>query len=736
MNNYLQSTQKRLGKWYLPIIVSLFTIIMVSFGYFRVQNNTTQTVQRNQVAQDTVLAPYTIEDEERTEALRNQAVASVENSFTYQRSVLEQEQDRLNSFINWLSVIRDESYSTASISEEAATLSDSDVDLDLSVLSDERDENQSVSFSRLSTQEQQLVLQLNTYLLEENNVEFVTQFEIDNILSLLVMSDVDYRNFVSLLNEQHFAIMAQPIYSGQMDSVIDDIVAQYNDDDSEMLFADILSRFIQPTMLYDEAATLEKQTEAYNSVQPAYILQGQVIVQEGHIVDGEDIRQLNLFNYFEQSNISLRVVMYYLLVFIHAIGLILIGKFYNFEQTKINITAYLLMFIFMFSITMGIGSIQSLSLEYLLLLLPISIFITFLLPLLGTRWTLGALTVYSLFQAFPMTYYSEGTVGYLLVLYFIFVSLFAIGEYSKNESIISSDNYKSGLRLLGTSILLGVTVFSIFNVNLPMTQWLRVVFYIVISYILTWLINTIIYPYWESLFSNKAKLTLNELSNLNHPLLQELIERAPGTYNHSMMVANLSSNAVDAIGGDGLLTRVAGYYHDVGKMSQPLFFTENVSSKIVTPHKALSPEESAKVIIDHVHQGVEILRKHKFPQSIIDICYEHHGTTLVKFFHYQATQEAEGKEVDESKFRYDCRKPQSKEAAIIMIADSCEAASRSLKDYEPETITDLVNNIINTKLEDNQFSDCGLTVHELKLVKQSLIKGIGSMYHTRIDYPS
>ena len=240
MNNYLQSTQKRLGKWYLPIIVSLFTIIMVSFGYFRVQNNTTQTVQRNQVAQDTVLAPYTIEDEERTEALRNQAVASVENSFTYQRSVLEQEQDRLNSFINWLSVIRDESYSTASISEEAATLSDSDVDLDLSVLSDERDENQSVSFSRLSTQEQQLVLQLNTYLLEENNVEFVTQFEIDNILSLLVMSDVDYRNFVSLLNEQHFAIMAQPIYSGQMDSVIDDIVAQYNDDDSEMLFADIL----------------------------------------------------------------------------------------------------------------------------------------------------------------------------------------------------------------------------------------------------------------------------------------------------------------------------------------------------------------------------------------------------------------------------------------------------------------------------------------------------------------
>lgn len=736
MNNYLQSTQKRLGKWYLPIIVSLFTIIMVSFGYFRVQNNTTQTVQRNQVAQDTVLAPYTIEDEERTEALRNQAVASVENSFTYQRSVLEQEQDRLNSFINWLSVIRDESYSTASISEEAATLSDSDVDLDLSVLSDERDENQSVSFSRLSTQEQQLVLQLNTYLLEENNVEFVTQFEIDNILSLLVMSDVDYRNFVSLLNEQHFAIMAQPIYSGQMDSVIDDIVAQYNDDDSEMLFADILSRFIQPTMLYDEAATLEKQTEAYNSVQPAYILQGQVIVQEGHIVDGEDIRQLNLFNYFEESNISLRVVMYYLLVFIHAIGLILIGKFYNFEQTKINITAYLLMFIFMFSITMGIGSIQSLSLEYLLLLLPISIFITFLLPLLGTRWTLGALTVYSLFQAFPMTYYSEGTVGYLLVLYFIFVSLFAIGEYSKNESIISSDNYKSGLRLLGTSILLGVTVFSIFNVNLPMTQWLRVVFYIVISYILTWLINTIIYPYWESLFSNKAKLTLNELSNLNHPLLQELIERAPGTYNHSMMVANLSSNAVDAIGGDGLLTRVAGYYHDVGKMSQPLFFTENVSSKIVTPHKALSPEESAKVIIDHVHQGVEILRKHKFPQSIIDICYEHHGTTLVKFFHYQATQEAEGKEVDESKFRYDCRKPQSKEAAIIMIADSCEAASRSLKDYEPETITDLVNNIINTKLEDNQFSDCGLTVHELKLVKQSLIKGIGSMYHTRIDYPS
>lgn len=736
MNNYLQSIQKRLGKWYLPIIVSLFTLIMIGFGYFRVQNDTAQMVRRNQVAQDTVLAPYTIEDAERTETLRNQAVASVENTFTYQRSVLEQEQDRLDSFINFLSGIRDESYSTAALMEEVESLNDTDEEIDLSVLSQQRDPNQSVSYNFLSPEEQQLVIQLNTQTLQEENADFVSEFDIESIQAILMMSDTIYRNFVSMLNEQHFSIMAQPIYTGQLNNVIDDLMVQYNDDDEEVLFAEILSAFIQPTMLYDEEATLEKQTEAYNAVQPAYILQGQVIVQEGHIVDGEDIRQLNLFNYFEQSNISLRVVMYYFLVALHAILILLIGRRYDSERSKNNITAYLLMFVFMFATAMGIGSIQSLTLEYLLLLLPINIFTTFLLPLMGIRWTLGGLTVYSLFQAFPMTYYSEGTSGYLLSFYFIFLAIVSIWEYGKKESFSNRTDHKTSLRLLGLSLLLGVTVFSIFNVNLPLYQWARILLYIVMSHALTAILNTIIYPYWEALFSNKAKLTLNELSNLNHPLLQELIERAPGTYNHSMMVANLSSNAVDAIGGDGLLTRVAGYYHDVGKMSQPLFFTENVSSKIVTPHKALSPEESARVIIDHVHQGVEILKEHKFPQSVIDICFEHHGTTLVKYFHYQATQEANGQEVDESKFRYDCRKPQSKEAAVIMIADSCEAASRSLKDYEPDTITGLVNNIINTKLDDNQFTDCGLTVHELKLVKQSLIKGIGSMYHTRIDYPS
>lgn len=250
------------------------------------------------------------------------------------------------------------------------------------------------------------------------------------------------------------------------------------------------------------------------------------------------------------------------------------------------------------------------------------------------------------------------------------------------------------------------------------------------------LINSILFfimPYWELLLVDKAVLTLNQLANLNHPLLKLLIEKAPGTYHHSILVANLSANAVESIGGDSLLTRVAGYYHDIGKTNHPLFFVENISVGMESPHTMMKPEESAAIIIDHATQGGQILDTYRMPQSIIDICMQHHGTTLVKYFYYESKKITPS--LIEDGFRYPGPKPQTKEAAIVMLADSIEAASRTLKDYSQASIEKLVDAIIEDKIGDDQLADCQLTVHELKTVRRSLISGVAGMYHTRVEYP-
>lgn len=733
MNIYLQSIQRRLGKWYVPLIASLFTILMLCIGYFSLQNNTQQDIRKNQVAPTTVLAPYTIEDNERTKLLREQAVSSVENVFAYQRHVVDQAQSELEQLTHWLTMMREESYSTASIREQAAKIESQTVNT--AVLATDRDINKSVPFKELSNEEQKLVIEINYFLGASETRDLIDQYNVSTIQQLITMEKEAFVSLTSTLREQIIQILSQPITDSQLNAVIFELDTRTSNDAGDQLFIETIIPFIKPTVLYDEQATLKKRAEASENVQPTYILQGQVIVQEGHIVDGEDIRQLELYDYFNKSRITLRTITYSVLVLIHWLALIYFSFKFNDTKTKNKMTAYLMMFFSFFILTWMMSYVQSVSFDYLLLMLPINLFVTFLLPILGLNATLPALTSFLIFQIFPLTFFSDGMTGILLALYFILLSIFALWQYQQMIEAPHLVNHKTQIRLIVFSTILAITLFSLFNINFPLLQWVRILILIPIGHLLVWLFNTTIYPYWEGVFSNKAKLTLNELSTLNHPLLQELIEKAPGTYNHSMMVANLSSNAVNAIGGNGLLTRVACYYHDVGKMKRPLFFTENVSNKIASPHDEISPEESTKIIIDHVHEGVAILKQYHFPESVVDLCYEHHGTTLVKYFYHQARVAANNEEVDEALFRYDCRKPQSKEAAIMMIADTCEAASRTLKDYEFETISNLVNNLINDKILDNQFCDCQLTVHELKLVKQSLIKGIASMYHTRIDYP-
>jgi len=244
-------------------------------------------------------------------------------------------------------------------------------------------------------------------------------------------------------------------------------------------------------------------------------------------------------------------------------------------------------------------------------------------------------------------------------------------------------------------------------------------------------------PFIEHLFGILTDLSLLELGDVSHPLLQELVRRAPSTYNHSVTVGSIAEAAADCIGARGLLCRVGAYFHDIGKMLKPGYFIENQGPEDDNRHESLVPAMSTLVIIAHIKDGSDLARQHHLPQPIVDMIAQHHGTQLVEYFFDRAQQQSdpENGEVDESSFRYPGPKPQTKEAAVLMLADAVESASRTLVDPAPARIESLVRELAEHRLDDGQFDESGLTLRELRAIERSLVMSLTSIYHGRIKYP-
>tara|TARA_B100001248_G_scaffold261773_1_gene254197 strand:- start:4601 stop:6979 length:2379 start_codon:yes stop_codon:yes gene_type:complete len=257
-------------------------------------------------------------------------------------------------------------------------------------------------------------------------------------------------------------------------------------------------------------------------------------------------------------------------------------------------------------------------------------------------------------------------------------------------------------------------------------------------------------PLLENLFKYTTDITLLELTDFNHPLLRRLQMVAPGTYHHSLMVANLAERAAAEIGANPLICRVCALFHDIGKMVKPEYFTENQQDNF-NPHQEKSPSMSALVIKSHVKEGSEMAKEAKLPQIIIDVIEQHHGTTLIQFFYDKALKQNqsqaklpfhktdqvsyEGDEVDESIFRYDGPRPRFKESAIVLFADSIEAASRSLKKVSAQSVQELIDQIFQERLEDHQLDECPITMQEMRKIKKSFNITILNMLHSRVEYP-
>ncbi len=267
--------------------------------------------------------------------------------------------------------------------------------------------------------------------------------------------------------------------------------------------------------------------------------------------------------------------------------------------------------------------------------------------------------------------------------------------------------------------------------NIVAIDWQSFVQFVV-SVLLTLLAYPLIYLF-EKIFNITSDITLIELTNTNAPLLRELAFTAPGTFQHSLQVANLAESAIYEIGGNSLLVRAGALYHDIGKMENPLFFIENQNSGF-NPHDKLSYEESAQIIIRHVSKGIEIAERSNIPDVVINFIRTHHGNTRVDYFYQSHLKNFPEKIIDENTFRYPGPIPFSKETAVLMLADSVEAASRSLKEPDEKSISTLVDRIVKYKLDQNQLNDSNITLKDMETIKAIFKRMLMSIYHVRIDY--
>jgi len=491
----------------------------------------------------------------------------------------------------------------------------------------------------------------------------------------------------------------------------------------------VIQNRLQNNLSYDDKLTsrLEKEVLDGLSVTRGMVQKGEVIVAKGSVINDEVYQKLQSYKKaFEDSaringNQNLVLLGQFLLVSI-AVCLLMVFLFLFRKDIYVDnrlVGLILLVVTGMLATLSWAARIQEFNVYYIpYCIVPIIIRILF-----DTRLALNIHLLVVLIAGFfvPNSFefaYFEITAG--------MVSIYSIKNLVRRDQFLVSAliiTFTYFVAFLGISFIREGTLINI--------DWADF-FPFIVSVLLTLLAYPLIYAF-EQVFQITSDITLIELTNTNSQLLRQLAFNAPGTFQHSLQVANLAEAAIYTIGGNSLLVRAGALYHDIGKIENPLYFIENQSSGF-NPHDKLPYEESAQIIIKHVSNGVEMARKANLPEIVIDFIRTHHGNTRVDYFYQSFLKNFPEKLIDENIFRYPGPIPFSKETGVLMLADSVEAASRSLKEPDAQSINDLVDRIVSYKLNQGQLNDSDITLKDLEIIKEIFKKMLMSIYHVRIDY--
>ncbi len=683
-------------------ILLFFTItILILFSNF---NPKQVMLKPDEVAQRDIQSNVnaTIIDEKQTEELKNQAAAKVQKVYQEDAYALSSAENDIEIFYsNLQNILFTDTEEKMESSQQKSKL--------LALL-----QSTSTRYSDLALENEALA----DYLLnaKQEDLKQMKEASLSMVQSLMNKPVTD--ETLAALNEEAV---------GKID------VLPYSQEAREVIKL-VSINSLRPNLIYNEEKTNLAVQEAKDSVAPVQktIKAGEIIVREGSRVTEEQISILEQLGIQRTDNYALTLIgtaLFVLLTFWLVIEFV--RKYYP-EIYKNDMLLLLLglIFVLIISITRfltiikigdqpGLGNLMG-------YLAPVAAGSMLIAILLDDRLAYFVTLIMALYVGLL----TEGNQLFYAITAFVGGTVGIFQVYRVNQT---SDLARSGLFIALADIAAIVTLLFIgdeLNIsNLAVGAAIGAV-----NGILSAVLMIGVLPYLEAAFSITSMSKLLELSNPNNPLLKRLLLQAPGTYHHSLMVGNLAEASAESIGANPLLVRVGALYHDIGKIKRPEYFVENQRG-FDNPHEKIAPALSTLIITSHVKEGVEMAREAHLPDTIIDFIEQHHGTSLAKYFYSRALEEDRDGNVNEDNFRYEGPKPKSKETALVMLADSVEAAVRSLESPSPEKIRDMVRMLIRDKLNDGQLEMCDLTFKDLDIISESFNKVLEGIYHKRIEYP-
>ncbi|MCM3712833.1 HD family phosphohydrolase [Alkalihalobacillus oceani] len=669
----------------------------------------TLDVRLSQIADRDIRSPITVENKVETERRQNEAIDAISPVYDQKREYAQNQVVKVNDIFELVIQVKND-YETAEAEAETER-----------ELSQEEKLNE-----QLALVEQELSDGTSNDLSEET------------LLTLLAASPTQLQIAREATSNAVYEIMSERI-------TIRDLTEAKSNVSNQIAISTVSNRLLQamieiaqfaiiPNYIYDAEATERLRQEAAESVEPVIIREGQLLVEEGEIINHDLYEQLRLVGLLDDS---FNIYPYIGLALLVVLIISMLAYYVNESQTSVQRNnSHLLMFTLIFILTVSLIRVTSIleifQVQGIGYVVPVSLGAMLITLLIHTR-----LAIFSsiIFAVIGSVLYSDpnsaGTFHFTYGFYMLFSSF--AGAYFLSRSTRISRILLAGLFVSAINI---IAVASLLFLKTVQSNWFELGMHVGFAFLsgFTSAVLTIgLLPFFEAGFGILSTTKLIELSNPNHPLLRKILVETPGTYHHSVVVGNLSEAACETIGENGLLARVGSYYHDLGKTKRPHFFIEN-QMKMENPHDKISPQLSKTIIIAHPYDGADMLREYKMPKEIIDIAEQHHGTTLLKYFYHKANQDSDHP-LPEEQFRYPGPKAQTKVAAIVGIADSVEAAVRTIQKPTPDKIESLVRKIIQSRLEDGQFDESDLTLKELDKIAVSICETLKGTFHQRIEYP-
>lgn len=670
-----------MDKW-KRIFLFTITAIFIYFIMLTVVTPKRYKLNEGDIATVDIKAPRDIIDEEATKAKEQEVTAKVEKKFTLKNEIKIEASENIKSFFDKL-----------------INLKSNDID-EKSKIS----ELKKIDAFKLSDAEYKTLLDLNV--------------DKDTELQWIALTAID-KGYEKQIEEDNSEDIAEA------KTIVDDYLSSQGlESNIEVILREMCESQIKANYFFDQSKTDEAVKEALKSVSKVMIKKNQTIVKEGEPITQQQINILTELGLVGEDLSKDYIYTYIILAFF---VLFVLGMQYMYlkkEKKEILIDTKLVFLILLLNLLSVISARVFTFVS--LFIIPIAC-----APILMTVFLDSKISIVinSLNLLFVTVIVGFDPQVILIGIVSTIVSSTTLKKISQRNDILYSTVYVAAavaVVILSSGILLSN------NIKQILLDVILAVFGAFISGILA----MGLLPFLESSFSLVTNMKLLELSNPNNPLLKRLLMEAPGTYHHSVMVANLAEVAAEEVGANPMLVRVGAYYHDVGKIKRPFFFGENQLGG-TNPHDKISPTLSTTIIISHVKDGLELAKEYDIPKVVSDMIVQHHGTTLVKYFYYTLKNSSENPdEIREEDFRYPGPKPQSKEAAIIMMADSVEAAVRSIQEPTLEKIEDMVNNIVKDKMNSNQLNECDLTFRELEVIKACFLRVLKGIYHHRIEYPT